>query len=149
MADTKHSRARRRPSKATASATRGIVWFVVILTVTTLVCQGLMVGLFKHVRAPASRRASCHARRCGAAMSRAEHGATIGSTRRAEPARHDEPGNLQTFREHEDEKLTTYGWIDKNTGVVRIPIDRAKDLLLERGLPVRGARRTATTASTT
>ena len=34
--------------------------------------------------------------------------------------------------------LTTYGWVDKNAGTVRIPIDRAKELLLERGLPVRG-----------
>ena len=44
-----------------------------------------------------------------------------------------------TFRAHEHEVLTTYGWTDKNAGVVRIPIERAKDLLLERGLPVRGA----------
>ena len=46
--------------------------------------------------------------------------------------------NLKAFREHEHEVLTTYGWADKSAGVVRIPIDRAKDLLLERGLPVRG-----------
>jgi hypothetical protein len=29
----------------------------------------------------------------------------------------------------------TYGWIDRNGGVVRLPIDRAMDLVLERGLP--------------
>jgi hypothetical protein len=35
--------------------------------------------------------------------------------------------------------LTTYGYTDKNAGTYRIPIDRAKDLLLERNLlPVRG-----------
>jgi hypothetical protein len=28
-------------------------------------------------------------------------------------------------------------WIDPEKGVVRIPIDRAMDLLVERGLPVR------------
>ncbi len=42
------------------------------------------------------------------------------------------------FRAQEHEVLTTYGWMDKNAGVVRIPIERAKDLLIERGLPVRG-----------
>jgi hypothetical protein len=35
--------------------------------------------------------------------------------------------------------LTTYGWMDQNAGVVRLPIERAKELILERGLPVRGA----------
>jgi len=34
--------------------------------------------------------------------------------------------------------LSTYGWVDNNGGVVRIPIARAKSLRLERGLPVRG-----------
>jgi hypothetical protein len=48
----------------------------------------------------------------------------------------DEPANLQTFRKSEHERLTTYG-LDRNTGAVRIPIDRAKELVLERGLPAR------------
>jgi len=33
--------------------------------------------------------------------------------------------------------LSTYGWTDKNAGVVRIPIDRAMELQLERGFPTR------------
>ena len=48
-----------------------------------------------------------------------------------------EPMNLQKFREEEEHLLTSYGWVDQNAGVVRLPIDRAKALLLERGLPVR------------
>ncbi|HSS43821.1 MAG TPA: hypothetical protein VLO07_00655 [Thermoanaerobaculia bacterium] len=35
----------------------------------------------------------------------------------------------------EDAVLTTYGWVDKKAGTVRIPIDRAMELLAERGLP--------------
>ena len=31
--------------------------------------------------------------------------------------------------------LTTYGWVDRGAGVVRVPIERAMDLLVERGLP--------------
>ena len=34
--------------------------------------------------------------------------------------------------------LTSYGWVDKATGVVHIPIDRAMELTLQRGLPARG-----------
>ena len=35
----------------------------------------------------------------------------------------------------ENAALTTYGWVDRNAGIVRIPIERAMDLLVERGLP--------------
>jgi hypothetical protein len=36
--------------------------------------------------------------------------------------------NLKTLREEADKSLTTYGWIDKNKGLARIPIDRAMEL---------------------
>lgn len=49
----------------------------------------------------------------------------------------DEPSNLRTFRTGEDQRLHEYGWADEAAGTVHIPIDRAKEILLERGLPVR------------
>ena len=36
--------------------------------------------------------------------------------------------NLKTVREEADKALTTYGWIDKNKGVARIPVERAMEL---------------------
>ena len=45
--------------------------------------------------------------------------------------------DLRELRAREDEILTSYGWLDKNAGVVRIPIDRAMELQLERGFPTR------------
>src|SRR4029434_707898 len=36
--------------------------------------------------------------------------------------------NLKTLREEADKALTTYGWIDKNKAVARIPIERAMEL---------------------
>ena len=45
--------------------------------------------------------------------------------------------DLKAFREQEDAELNGYGWIDRTAGVVRIPVARAMDLLLQRGLPVR------------
>lgn len=42
------------------------------------------------------------------------------------------------LRRAEDAILARYGWIDRPTGVVRIPIDRAIQLLAERGLPASG-----------
>ncbi len=40
--------------------------------------------------------------------------------------------DLRTLREREREELTTYGWVDEQAGVVRIPIDRAMDLYAQR-----------------
>jgi hypothetical protein len=45
--------------------------------------------------------------------------------------------DLADMRAKEDEQLQSYGWVDKNAGVVRIPIDAAMKLTLERGLPAR------------
>jgi hypothetical protein len=44
---------------------------------------------------------------------------------------------VKDLRSQEDRILSTYGWSDKKTGVVRIPIQRAMQLQLERGFPVR------------
>ncbi|HWI58284.1 MAG TPA: hypothetical protein VNZ22_13735, partial [Bacillota bacterium] len=47
------------------------------------------------------------------------------------------PADLQTFRQREETELDTYGWVNQSSGVVRLPIERAMDLLMEQGLPVR------------
>jgi hypothetical protein len=43
---------------------------------------------------------------------------------------------LRQFIEDQDRKLATYDWLDKDRGTVRIPIDRAMELIEQRGLPV-------------
>jgi hypothetical protein len=60
------------------------------------------------------------------------------------PARPPEPRlqvvpaqELQQLRADEDAVLHSYGWVDQAAGIVRIPIERALDLIHERGLPVR------------
>jgi hypothetical protein len=45
--------------------------------------------------------------------------------------------DLSELRAREDAILRSYGWVDRNAGVVRIPIDRAMELTLQRGLPAR------------
>ena len=44
---------------------------------------------------------------------------------------------LNDERLREENTLSTYDWVDKSSGTIRIPIDRAMDLLAQRGLPVR------------
>ncbi|MFQ5990254.1 MAG: hypothetical protein ACE5K9_10110 [Candidatus Methylomirabilales bacterium] len=45
--------------------------------------------------------------------------------------------DLKEMRATENAQLNNYGWVNRQTGIVRIPIDRAIELLAERGLPVR------------
>jgi hypothetical protein len=45
--------------------------------------------------------------------------------------------DLADLRAREDAVLRSYGWVDRNAGVVRIPIDDAIKLTLQRGLPSR------------
>jgi hypothetical protein len=47
--------------------------------------------------------------------------------------------DLLAFRAEEDAVLQTYGWVDKGRGIVRVPIDRAMEILAQRGLPARSA----------
>jgi hypothetical protein len=49
------------------------------------------------------------------------------------------PKDLKQFLSAEDKVLNSYGWVDQNAGIVRIPIDRAMDLLAKKGLPARSA----------
>ena len=49
----------------------------------------------------------------------------------------DEPTQLNKIRLQEEQTLSTYDYIDQQAGTVRIPINRAMDLLAQRGLPVR------------
>jgi hypothetical protein len=47
------------------------------------------------------------------------------------------PDELEAVRAAEREHLSTYGWVDPDAGVVRIPIEQAIDLIAARGLPSR------------
>jgi hypothetical protein len=49
----------------------------------------------------------------------------------------DERGQLDDIRTNEDKTLYSYGWVDEKAGTVHVPIERAMDLLVQRGLPVR------------
>jgi hypothetical protein len=44
---------------------------------------------------------------------------------------------FKDLRAHEEHVLGTYAWVDQKSGTVRVPIDKAMDLLAQRGLPTR------------
>jgi hypothetical protein len=54
-----------------------------------------------------------------------------------QPDPHEE---LLVLRSAEDSVLMTYGWVDGEKSIARVPISRAMELTLEKGLPSRTAR---------
>jgi hypothetical protein len=49
----------------------------------------------------------------------------------------DAQSELHQMRAAEDAALNNYGWVDKNAGIVRIPVDQAMEVLAKKGLPAR------------
>jgi hypothetical protein len=49
---------------------------------------------------------------------------------------------MTLMREEEEKRLTTYGWVNRDAGIVRIPIDEAMKRVLEKGLPSKPASAT-------
>jgi hypothetical protein len=48
-----------------------------------------------------------------------------------------ETTEINAFRTQEEQTLNSYGWVDQQAGVARIPINRAMALLAQRGLPTK------------
>jgi hypothetical protein len=96
--------------------------FAVALVIMTVLAMLLLAGVFKYFQSQEGGRAAS-----------------------VDPARVFPQPQLQTtpipdlkaVRAAEEQVLTSYGWVDAQKGVVRIPIARAMDLLVQRGLPVR------------
>jgi len=48
-----------------------------------------------------------------------------------------EPAALEKHRAEEAKRLDGYGWVNQGAGIAHVPIDQAKKLIVERGLPAR------------
>lgn len=117
-----------------------LIWSAIILAAVVAGTAGLMLVLFNVLETQAKAR---DPKLSPLAMP----ATTMPSTTNASPffgsapepkLMANEPSNLKEVRELEQQQLHGYGWVDEKAGVTRIPIDEAKKLTLERGLPVRG-----------
>jgi hypothetical protein len=66
----------------------------------------------------------------------------------APPLMTNEPMELAKQRAEEQKRLHGYGWVSQAGGVAHVPIEEAKKLLRERGLPVREGEAIAPTVGT-
>ena len=55
--------------------------------------------------------------------------------RRAPALQSDPPADLNDYNRRMQDRLNSAGWLDEDAGTVHMPIDRAMDLMVERGLP--------------
>jgi hypothetical protein len=55
--------------------------------------------------------------------------------------------DLVDFCQQQERNVNTYGWLDRQAGIVRIPISRAMDVILTQGLPTRPASEAPTGAA--
>jgi len=55
----------------------------------------------------------------------------------------DPVADMNKYREAVEQELNSSGWVNQNDGVAHIPVERAIDLVAQRGLPVRPAQASA------
>jgi hypothetical protein len=63
--------------------------------------------------------------------------AITGGEPQGPPLLFNESANLRKFRQEEEGKLESYGWMSQGQGIAHVPIDVAKRLVVQHGLPVR------------
>lgn len=101
--------------------------FAIGLVIVTVFSIGLVLGIFQYLL-----------HREGGPVSRTEAPATDARQLPPEPRLEETPAlDLREMREAEDQFQSTYGWLDQANGIVHLPIKRAMDLVVQRGLPSR------------
>ena len=112
-----------------------LFWITVVTIITALVAWGLLRGL-ESWREGASTRPTMAEPQGGLAVANTPGGQLPPAPR----LQLREPMDLAKFRAEEAEILSTYGVVDRDNGIYRIPIEEAMRLIVERGLPVAGAQ---------
>lgn len=108
---------------------RGVIWFVVILALTAGLIEVAMYGLFVVLDKVEVRNDPY--------VSPLDY-----PTGQLPPNPRLQTTPWEDLKEYvgsEQQYLGSYGWVDAGTGQVHIPIERAKELLLQRGIPARAA----------
>ena len=119
--------------------TSSILYFLLTILVGTAICMGVLRGIFVYLD---------HREKASQPPVNPLITNVPSDTRHIAPGypqsafpnpklEEDERGQLNGIIVNEDNELYSYGWVDEKAGTVHIPIDRAMELLVERGLPVR------------
>jgi hypothetical protein len=108
-------------------STKIVVGFAVLLTLVAAGAAALMAAMFWRFDKTAQKRDERIVAEAG--LQRQEAAVPPLPRLQVYPVRH-----WKDFQAAERERLETYGWMDQSTGAVHIPIERAIDLIAERGV---------------
>jgi hypothetical protein len=121
--------------------TRGIFAFMIGLAITGLIIYFIIVGMYsfldKYERSQMATASPLVTSK--GAISRVvtqedmdkafkDNGAPMLET--------NERGQFRDFLMNQENQLNSYGWVDEKAGVAHIPIERAMELMVQRGIPV-------------
>jgi len=118
---------------------RGVIYFFLALAVFLVVIYAIAFGIYRLLD---SYNHANQATMSPMVVSEADTRTPTDKDTKAFPEprlEKSEPERVLELVTIEDRQLATYNWLDKDKGVVQIPIDRAIDLIVQRGLPVRPA----------
>jgi hypothetical protein len=114
-----------------------ILGFLVGLAIVGLVMQIILVGMFNYLdRYTRVHQAATNPLAPATAADLRNPGPQVANQFPLPRLEINELDQLNDQRLEEQKILSTYGWVDQKAGVVHIPIERAIELLVQRGLPV-------------
>lgn len=123
-----------------------VVWFMIGLSVATVIVFLLMLGLFNAFENRVGKSEDRPSPLAGERQKLPPEPRLQLAPTTAEQLEDKLPPNIKEnhplqemkrVRAEEDAKLDSYGWVDEKSGVLHIPIDEAKRLLLEKGIATR------------
>ena len=119
-------------------AAKPVILFLVGLTIGCLLVAALLKGMYSYLDAREHRHQPALNPLVQQTTAETRSVAPGDVTKFPQPRLEtNERREINDFRMHEEQTLHSYGWVDQPAGVVRIPIDRAMELLVQRGLPTR------------
>jgi len=119
---------------------RPIALFIVWLTVATAVVMLLMIGLYRYLDKQATmedereRSPLAGERNSIPPEPRLQLAPSQAGLSHPEQTNNSPTSEVNLMREEENRKLDYYSWVDQSKGIVYLPIERAKELALERGI---------------
>ena len=119
---------------------RPIAWFMAWLVIATAVVMLLMIGLYRYLDNRANKQDE-HERSPLASERNPippqpvlQLGPESPGLTKFDAAKTSPTSEVDSMRKQENLKLDYYAWVDQSKGIVYLPIERAKELALERGI---------------
>jgi hypothetical protein len=125
-------------------STRGVFGFFVGLAITGIVIYFIITGMYKFLDKYEQSQMTA-----SSPLTKPEDTEMVGARRipndypekrfkdnGAPLLEIDERDQLHKFVMDQEKQLNSYDWVDEKAGVARIPIDRAMEIVAQRGLPV-------------